>query len=236
MMDGKRILALIPARGGSKRLPRKSVLPLQGKPLIAWTIEAALRCSAIDEVCVSTDDPEIRDVSLSHGAKVPFLRPTALASDTASSADVALHALDFYQQETGVSYDILILLQPTAPLRTTGDIEAALTLYFDRDARNVVSVCETDHSPLWCNTLPPDGSLGGFLRADLKRTRSQDLPTYYRVNGSIYIVDVAEFRTHKEFFLDDDSYAYIMPRERSIDIDDRLDLLFAEAAMSASLH
>lgn len=213
-------------------MPRKSVLDLRGKPLIAWTIESALQCAEIDVVCVSTDDPEIRDVSLSHGAKVPFLRPTALASDTASSADVALHALDFYQRETGVLYDILVLLQPTSPLRTTGDIEAALEMYFSHDARNVVSVCETDHSPLWCNTLPPDGSLRGFLRPDLKKTRSQDLPTYYRVNGSIYIVDAEEFRKYKEFFLDDDSYAYIMPKERSIDIDDRLDLLFAEAAMN----
>lgn len=232
--NSSRILALIPARGGSKRLPRKNVLDLRGKPLIAWTIEAALHCSAIDEVCVSTDDPEILDVSRKYGAKVPFVRPAGLAADTATSVQVAEHALAYYECVKRIPYDILIFLQPTSPLRTAGDIEGALALYFEKNARNVVSVCETDHSPLWCNTLPPNGSLKGFLRPDLKKVRSQDLPTYYRVNGSIYIIDTGEFRREKEFFLEGDAYAYVMPKERSIDIDNSMDLLIAETLMDSA--
>lgn len=227
-------LAIIPARGGSKRLPRKAILPLGGKPLIVWTIEAALACSFIDTVCVSTDSEEIRNIALDYGAEAPFLRPAELGSDTATSVDVAEHALRFYEEKCNKRFDTLILLQPTSPLRGSEDIRAAMRLYAEKKARNVVSVCETEHSPLWCNTLPPDASLVGFIRPELKKVRSQDLPIFYRINGAIYIVDTEEFRDKREFFLESRSYAYIMPKQRSIDIDEELDLAFAETLMAKS--
>lgn len=219
-------LALIPARAGSKRLPNKNLLPVAGKPLIAWTIEAALASGCFDRVLVSTDSEALADIAREHGAEVPFLRPAECSSDTASSMDVIRHALTWLEAESGVP-ETTTLLQPTSPLRTSDDIRAAFARFRDTGADSVVSVSEAEHSPLWSNTLPDDGSLAGFLRPEVLGKRSQDLPTYYRLNGAIYIARTASLLTQRSF-LGMNSYAYVMPAERAVDIDHRADLLLAD--------
>jgi CMP-N-acetylneuraminic acid synthetase len=225
-----RILGLIPARGGSKRLPRKNVLPLAGRPLIAWSIRAGLASRHITDLVVSTDDAEIADIAHRHGATVPFMRPPELASDTASSLDVMLHALHALA-ERGQYYDYLVELQPTSPLRSGADIDAAIELARQRRADAVISVCRTDHPPEWSNTLPDDHALRDFFRPGVRETRSQDLPVSYRLNGAIYLFDCQRLLRTRSLDMDDKAYAYIMPRERSIDIDTALDLHIAEAIL-----
>ena len=222
------ILALIPARGGSKRLHSKNLRGLGGVPLVSWSIRAARASAVVETTCVSTDDPEIARVAADDGAEVPFLRPAELATDTASSFEVAVHAIEHYRIVAGKEYDYLMLLQPTSPFRTSADIDAAFGLLESRGAENVVSVCMAEHHPLWCNTLPKDLSLANFLSDDLKNRRSQDLPTYYRLNGAIYLCLVERLLLEKTFIFSRASYAYVMPRERSVDIDTEMDLAFAE--------
>ena len=152
MIDNKKILAIIPARGGSKRLPRKNILNLAGKPLIAWTIEAALGSKYIDDVIVSTDDNEISTVAKKYGAKVPFIRPDKFSSNHASSISVVLHAIEFFQK-ADERYDYVVLLQPTSPLRTVKNIDESIELLQQKKCDAIVSVCNVDHSPLWCNTM-----------------------------------------------------------------------------------
>ena len=217
----KTFLAVIPARGGSKRLPRKNVLDLKGKPLIAWTIEAAKNSKYLDKIIVSTDDQEISDVSTKFGTEV-LIRPDGLASDTASSVEVVLHAIETQNQP----YDYVILLQPTSPLRTVRHIDEAIELLFEKNANSVISVCETDHSPLWANTLPEDGNMGSFIREEVKGKRSQDLPIFYQLNGAIYLVNSASFNQSKSFIQTKNSYAYIMSKKDSVDIDTDLDFEF----------
>lgn len=231
MRQNKTFLAIIPARGGSKRLPRKNVLELGGKPLIAWTIEAALGCSFIDEVMVTTEDAEIAAVAKEYGANVPFLRPAELASDTATSFDAIRHAIDFYRTELGKEFDFVVLLQPTSPLRGSHDIGQAIELRAQKNADAIISVCEVDHSPLWANTLPPDHSMAGFLRDEVKNKRSQDLGVYYRLNGAIYICDTKVLLKNKSFLPDDSIYAYPMAIGHSVDIDTRIDFLTATAIL-----
>lgn len=226
MYKDKRIVALIPARGGSKGLPRKNVLPLNGKPLIAWTIEQTRASEYVDRVIVTTDDEEIASVARANGADVPFLRPRELASDTAKAMDVILHALDWLEAHND-RFDVIVLLQPTSPLRTTVDIDNALRLLFSKDARAVVSVCETEHHPYWSNVLPADGSLDGFLRPDIMNKNRQELPTFYRLNGAINAAHCDHLRTHKTFF-GKSTFAFVMPSERSVDIDTLIDFQRAE--------
>ena len=228
MHQGKRILAIIPARGGSKRLPRKNLLQLGGKPLIAWTIEAALSCPYIDEVMVTTDDYEIAEVSKKHGAKVPFLRPDELAGDNATSFDAVKHTIDFYQAELGKNFDYIIMLQPTSPLRTSLNISEAIEQRAEKQASAIISVCEVDHSPLWMNTLPSDQNMLKFIPENVKNKRSQDLPQNYRLNGAIYICEVSRLINERTFFISQDIYAYIMSKETSIDIDTLDDFQYAE--------
>ena len=212
----KKCIAIIPARGGSKRLPNKNILDLGGKPLIAWSIEAALNSNFIDKVVVTTDCEKIAEISRKYGAEVPFIRPDHLSTDTASSNDVINHVLAHYENQ----FDSFLLLQPTSPLRNESDIQNAFNL--KKKYASVVSVCEAEHSPLWCNTLPVDFSMANFIHENVKNVRSQDLPTYYRINGAIYLTDVDYFVTNNGF-ISSNTVAYIMPQERSIDIDTLLD-------------
>jgi len=228
--DRPRILGLIPARGGSKRLPRKNVLPLAGRPLIAWTITAALEAHTIERVIVSTDDAEIADTAHHHDAEV-LERPAALASDTATTQEVLLHALRVLG-EAGEHYDYVVVLQPTSPLRRAGDIDGAIHLLLERQADAVVSVCETDHPPEWSNTLPPDLSMAGFFRPGVRDTRSQDLPRSFRLNGAIYVYNCKRLLRENNLDMDDSCYAYVMPRERSIDIDTGVDFEIAQLFMN----
>ncbi len=226
-MENK-FIAIITARGGSKRLPNKNILDLNGKPLIAWTIEAAKKCNFINEVVVSTDSLEIKKIAEQHGASVPFIRSEKLSNDTASSFDVVKHCLDFHQAQFKLNFDYIILLQPTSPLRTHIDIENAVKLLKEKNADAIVSVCETEHSPFWTNNIDSTLSMDNFLRDEVKNNRSQDLPKHYRLNGAIYICKISELLKQKTFFLEKNIFAYIMHQERSIDIDTLLDFKMAE--------
>lgn len=223
-----RCIAIIPARGGSKRLPGKNLKPLCGKPLIAWTIEAARGSRSLGEILVSTDSPAIAETAAAAGASAPFLRPPELASDTASTFDVVAHALDYLRRGNGREFEYTLLLQPTSPLRTSADIDAAFRLLEAKRADGVVSVCAMDHSPLWSNVLPPDLSMAGFLRDEVAGARSQDLPVHYRINGAIYLCRTERMLREKTFFFKDNCFAHVMPKERSQDIDDESDFAIAE--------
>jgi len=221
-------LAIIPARGGSKRLPNKNILNLAGKPLIAWSIDAAKKAENISEVVVSTDSLDIKKIAEEFGGNVPFIRPDNLSNDTASSFDVVKHCIEFYQTRYNRTFDYIILLQPTSPLRTSDEIEKAIELLLKKHADAVISVCETEHSPLWANTIDNTLSLEHFLRDEVKNKRSQDLPTYYRLNGAIYICKTNELLKQKTFLLEKNCFAYVMSKEKSVDIDTSLDFKLAE--------
>ncbi len=224
----EKFIAIITARGGSKRLPNKNILDLAGQPLISWTIEAAKNCDLIQEVVVSTDSMEIKEIAEKYNATVPFLRPENLSNDTASSFDVVKHCIDYYKNEENREFEYLILLQPTSPLRTSEDISNAIHLLEHKNADAVVSICETDHSPLWSNTVDDNLSLDNFLRDEVKNTRSQDLPSYYRINGAIYICKISEFLKQKTFFLNQNIFGYKMSMDSSVDIDTKLDFIVAD--------
>ena len=197
MYTNKTFLAIIPARGGSKRLPRKNVLDLCGKPLIAYTIEAALKSKYIDKVIVSSDDEEILNISSNFGADI-IKRPIDLANDTATTFDTIKHTIDNFEK-----YDYIVLLQPTSPLRNEKHIDEAIQLLEEKNADSIISVCEMDHSPLWSNTLPKDGNMSNFLKDEILNKRSQDLEKYYRLNGAIYICKTEKLLENKGFFLKD---------------------------------
>jgi len=226
MINNKKVLAIIPARSGSKRLPRKNILNLAGKPLIAWTIESAIRSKYIDSVLVSTDSPEIAEISKKFGAQVPFIRPEYLSNDTADTISVIKHAIDNIPDQ----YDIIVLLQATSPLRNTDDIDGAIE-QSDSDFKAVVSVCPAEHPPLWSNILPDDLSMAGFIRPEIKNKRSQDLPTYYRLNGAVYVAELSYFM-QQNGFMGPQTKAYIMDQKHSVDIDTEIDFRFCETLIN----
>lgn len=216
-MESTRVLALITARGGSKGLPRKNVLPAAGKPLIAWTVHAALAANAVGKVALSTDDDEIMEAAATAGCDIPFRRPAELASDQTSSIDVVFHAL---KELPG--YEFIVLLQPTSPLRTGADIDAAFQLMISHNAPACVSVTEVDQSPYWMYKVDDNDRLSGLLPPLTGATRRQDLPPVYTLNGAIYIAKV-EWLLQSRSFLGPETIAYKMPKSRSIDIDDAHD-------------
>jgi N-acylneuraminate cytidylyltransferase len=223
-----KILAVIPARKGSKRLPGKNKKLLAGKPLTQWTIEAAQKSKSIDRVFVSTDCEELKSLSELLGVEVPFLRPESLAQDDSTPAQVIKHTLDYFKK-FGQNYDWVIWLQPTSPLRTSVDIENAIELLHSKKADAVISVCPCEHSPLWANVLGEDGEMDHFLPDAIKRNpRSQALKQHHRLNGAIYIANVSRMRAENNLFLSDNLYAYKMSAARSADIDHELDFKFAE--------
>ena len=235
MYKGKTVLGLIPARGGSKGLPRKNIKPLLSKPLIAWTIEQTLESKYVDRVIVSTDDKEIAEIAKKYGAEVPFMRPMELAEDNAKGIDVVLHTIDWLKEnDKRKQYDLLMLLQPTSPVRSSEDTNKAIELLFLKKAKAIVSVCEIDHHPLWSNTLPEDACMKDFIRQEIMNKNRQELPVFYRLNGAIYLAYCNYLKEQKSFF-NDETFAYIMPRERSIDIDDEIDLKLAEILIKNEL-
>lgn len=225
-------LAIIPARAGSKRLPGKNLRLLAGKPLVQWTLEAARDSAAIDAVLVSSDDPHVLSLAEAFEATQTLTRPPALATDEARSSDVLLHALDHLAAQ-GLVPESVCLLQPTSPLRTAADIDAAFALFEGKGRRPVISVCEVDHPLAWCGRIDASLSLGEFAKRLAVERRSQDMEREYRLNGAIYIATTADFRRHRGF-LNADTLAHIMPRERSVDIDVALDLALAETLIAAS--
>ncbi len=225
MAKEKRILALIPARGGSKRFPQKNIKTLGGRPLIDWTVKAALNSSHVSRVVVSTDCEGIRTAAEQSGAEVPFLRPQELSTDTSTTNSVIMHALEYMGPE---NFDYVVLLQPTSPLRTSADIDSAFHLLERKNACGVVSVSMCEHSPLWCSELPEDGSMEGFFKPEVFGLRSQDLPDFYRINGAIYLYLTDSLVKNSGIHYNEGVYAYKMPKERSVDIDTYDDFLLAE--------
>jgi len=226
MYKEKTFLAIIPARGGSKRLPRKNILELAGKPLIGWSIEAGLKSRYIDKTVVTSDDDEILTIAKQFGSDT-IKRPDELSGDTASSFDAIKHTIDNTE-----NYDYIILLQPTSPLRNEKHIDEAIELLFEKDANAIVSVCEMDHSPLWSNTLDDSLSMQNFLSEEVLNARSQDLETFYRLNGAIYICQTNKLLEEKDFFLKENIFAYVMDRESSVDIDEEIDFKMAEVLIN----
>jgi len=222
MYNSKKILAVITARAGSKRLPNKNILDLAGKPLIVWTIDEAKKSKYIDRLIVNTDSQQIAEISKQYGAEVPFMRPQELANDNADSISVLKHTIDFFNQE----FDYILLLQPTSPLRNVEDIDNAIELLNEK-TKAVISVCETQHSPLWSNTLPNDLSMENFIRPEIKNLRSQDLPKYYRLNGAVYIAEIKYFMGNNGF-IGNKTKAFIMSQQNSVDIDTELDFKLCE--------
>lgn len=221
-------IAIIPARSGSKGLKDKNIKELCAKPLMAYTIEAAIKSNLFDCIHVSTDSEEYSIIARKYGADVPFLRDKEFATDTASTWDTVKNVLNKYA-ELGEEFDVVTILQPTSPFRTSEDICNAFQLFCDKDALSVVSVCEVDHSPLLCNTLETDLSLNQFI--DMKKvTRRQDMSTFYRINGGIYMLHVKILDDIGELY-GVRSYAYIMEKDKSIDIDDEIDFKVAECMM-----
>lgn len=218
------ILALIPARGASKGLPRKNIKPLAGKPMIVWTIEAALRSKVAARVVVSTEDDEIARVAQDAGAEVPFRRPAALATDTADSFSVAEHALKALAA-AGYRPQFLLLLQPTSPLRTAADIRRAARLRESRDADAVVSVAESPVSPQWLQTIDAKGVLHPWAGGK-GPSRRQDAPRTYCPNGALYLVRTKTLLRAKDFS-PPGALACVMPPERSVDVDTAHDFAVA---------
>jgi N-acylneuraminate cytidylyltransferase len=214
--QGKRILGLITARGGSKGIPRKNLVEVGDKPLIGWTIDAARNSKLLDRLVLSTDDEEIAAVAHALGCEIPFMRPPELAADASGSAEVVLDCLQRLPE-----YDYLVLLQPTSPLRTVDDIDGAIRVCLDSQAPACVSVCDVEESPFWMYTLEASGGLKPILAN--RYARRQELPPVYVLNGAVYVADTRWFATNRGF-LGEGTIAYVMPRSRSLDIDTPADL------------
>lgn len=226
MYKNKTILALIPARSGSKGLTGKNIRPFLGKPLVVWTIKQALASKYLDNVVVSTDAAGIAQIASKYGAQVPFLRPKKLATSSAKTIEVLIHALDFFEKKL-CKFDLIMLLQPTSPLRKAQDIDEAIKLLFSKNVPAVVSVCPVEHHPFWCNSLAKDGRMKNFLKTEAINKNRQQLPQCFRINGAIYLAYTSLLRKDKSF-ITNKTYAYKMPRERSVDIDTELDFNFAQ--------
>lgn len=223
------MLAVIPARGGSKGVPGKNIRLLAGKPLIVYTIEAALASDIFEKVIVSTDSEEIADIAERNGAEIPFIRPSSLSGDMVSSDDVIIHALDFYKHQ-GDGFDSVCKLQPTSPLRNSEHLKEAFHLFCEKNADFLVSVCKCEHSPMWSGILDADLSLDNFIDENVKRSCRQELPDFYRLNGAIYMGKTNAFYANRNF-LGRNGIAYIMNQDVSVDIDSELDFKMAEYIM-----
>lgn len=235
MIDGKRVLALIPARGGSKGLPGKNLRPLLGKPLVGWSVEQGKGCPEIDAVVVSTDDPATAEAARRFGAEVPFMRPPELATDTASSIDVVLHALDTLAA-AGSRYDILVLLEPTSPLRESSDISGALAkLIGTAGAESVVGVARVESMhPSFLYRLEGDW-MRPYHGVQPTGLRRQELETLYFLEGSVYVSTVEALRARRGFY-HEHTVPWIVPRYKSLEIDELSDFIAVEALLAARVE
>ena len=233
MYCGEKILSLIPARGGSKGIKGKNIVPLSGKPLIAWTIEASVNSKYIDSTVITTDSRKIADIAENFGAEVPFLRPAELADDKAKTIDAVLHAINELAKQ-GRHYDVLVLLQPTSPLRTSGDIDSALENFFRAGGEeSLASVSPVEDSPLLIRSLGLNGRLVPLLALN-STCRRQDMPKFYRVNGSIYINRIRDLSINTSF--NDNPLPFVMEKSHSVDIDELKDIILAGYYMKESAN
>lgn len=224
MIRNKKVLAIVPARIGSKRLHKKNIYKFNNKPLIYWTIKSAIKSKYIDRVIVSSDDNYILKLSKFYGADVPFKRPKALSKDRSTTTEVVIHLLKKLRINKN---SIIILLQPTSPLRTTSHIDEAIQVFKGkRFIENLISITKLDHPTEWSQEVGEDLSLKGFNF--FNNRRSQDFPRRYMINGSIYIMNARALLKHKSFILEKNSYGFLMNKNEAIDIDDIEDLKLAE--------
>jgi CMP-N-acetylneuraminic acid synthetase len=225
-------LGLIPAKGGSKRLHRKNILNLGGKPLLGWAIHSALESRVIDKVVVSTDDNEIAKVATKYGADVPFMRPKELSIDPAGVVDVGLHAIN--QLDSNLTeFDKIVILLPTCPFRTAGDIKNAFDLFTKMKGKFLMSVSEYSHTPFSAMGISSNNYLTPYFEQYIGK-KSQELPISYRANGAIHILDVKSFVKYKSYYKKP-LIGFPMPFLRSIDIDTKDDLLFADFILKQGL-
>ncbi|MFJ7889401.1 cytidylyltransferase domain-containing protein [Lysinibacillus xylanilyticus] len=217
-----KVLAIIPARGGSKGVPRKNIKELAGKPLIEWTIEEAKKSKYIDRIIVSSEDKEILQVAQKFGADVPFIRPANLAEDTTAGIEPVLHALEHFSD-----YEYVVMLQPTSPLRLVEDIDGCIEQLLQENAEFCVSVCEVGQSPYWMYTLDSSTKMQPLLKQQTLITRRQDLPKVYTLNGAIYLANIDLLKQTRNF-ITEETIAYVMPVERSYDIDTEEDFKICE--------
>jgi N-acylneuraminate cytidylyltransferase/CMP-N,N'-diacetyllegionaminic acid synthase len=221
-----RTVFVIPARGGSKGIPHKNIVNLTGKPLIAYTIQAALKSKNSQRVIVSTDDVKIAEVAKSYGAEVPFLRPAELAKDDAPSLLVIQHAVKYVEENEGHKFDVVVVLQPTSPLRSKEYIDEAVEKLLRTGADSVVTVCEVKHHPFWSFTAKGD-NLYPFSKKGITIGKRQDLPEIYAVNGAVYALR-RDVLFEQNSLYGKDTRAVVMPYEESLDIDNYFDLFIAE--------
>ena len=228
MYNNKKILCIIPARGGSKRLPGKNSKPLLGKPLIGYAIAAAKESKYVDTVVVSTDDEAIAAVARNCGAEVPFMRPAELATDTARTIPVLQHAVSYYESK-GEVFDLIVLIQPTSPGVLAEDVDAAIEKLLQSGANSCVSICEITDRPELMYRLADDGHITPYVGGS--EARSQDMPPLYRLNGAVYVTPRDTLMKENKIYDDQKGTAILMPRERSIDIDTPTDFALAETLM-----
>ena len=222
------MISIIPARGGSKGLPGKNILPLCGKPMIAYTIEAAKQSKYIDHVIVSTDDQKIAEIALQYGAEVPFLRPDFLASDTAQAVDNYIYTIERLSKEWNTPIEEFVVLQPTSPLRIAEDIDGAIEMFMEKKADSVISYTPEAHPVRWHKYLDENNAFVDIF--DTTIANRQDLKTSYYPNGAVYVFRFSMIKERK--YYTDKSYGFIMPRVRSVDIDYKEDFDYVEFLMS----
>ncbi|WP_276253299.1 cytidylyltransferase domain-containing protein [Halomontanus rarus] len=236
MTDGKRVLGVIPARGGSKRVPRKNVRTVGGIPLIGHAVRQANNAKSLNEVVVSTDDEAIASIAKEYGGDVPFIRPDEFATDDASSAAVLLHTLDWYRDQDE-KFDAIAMIQPTTPLRTATDINETVKQLYSSDATAAMSVSEYRVPPQWAVTMAESGMLSPYLKdsplwTDEEIPRSQNLSSLLHPNGAAFVAYVSAFREFRGFYTDH-VIGHEMPFVRSIDVDTLDDLKLARALFNS---
>ena len=219
MINDKKVLAIIPARGGSKEVPRKNIREVGGKPLIAWTIEEAKKSKYIDRLILSSEDEEIIKVAKAWGCEVPFVRPMELAQHDTPGIEPVLHAIETLPEK----YDYVVMLQPTSPLRKAGDIDGCIEHCIQNEAPACVSVTEPNKNPYWMFTIDKKGQLNSFITAERLIARRQDLPKVYALNGAVYVAHI-EWLLKNKSFVSNKTMSYIMPAKRSLDIDTEFDV------------
>lgn len=221
------MIAIIPARGGSKGLPRKNIKPLGNLPLICHSIKAALDANLVERVIVSTDDKEIASIAKNCGAEIPFMRPASLANDTSMVMDTYLHLIDWISKENGKSIDSFVALLPTSPFRTSEDIDQAIKIFNNKNADSVISVVETSKPVFWYKQISNEGILQDFLPGFSSVKNRQEFSESFIPNGAVYVFRTESLRSTRQYF-NSKTYPYIMPKERSVDIDDLIDFQFAD--------
>ena len=226
------MIAIIPARGGSKGLPGKNIKNLFGKPLIAYTIETAKAARNISRVIINTDDDEIARISVQYGAECPFMRPDFLATDEAKSIDVLKYTIEKLESLENISIDNFIVLQPTSPLKTSQDIDAAIDLFYSKNAHSVISYCAEHHPIKWHKYIDTEGKFEN-ISEQIINNRQEERTSYFP-NGSIYVFKKEAIYTQQ--YYTENSYAYIMERTKSVDIDTIDDFEYAEFLMSKSMN